>query len=124
MFNLEVQPISFRDPTINRRPNRRSANQRQVNAVDTSLPAPEFVDHIPLCLPVDLGIDDSQSNSVIAVSTHPTSAPSISKLPNKNDFLKKINLTINGVPTMGTIDTAAKTSCITQDTALAANKEI
>ncbi|KAL0235261.1 hypothetical protein GEMRC1_001843 [Eukaryota sp. GEM-RC1] len=120
------QPLhrrNSRDPTINRRPNTRSANQRQVNSVDTSLPAPEFVDHIPLCLPVDLGIDDSQSNSVNAVSTHPTSAPFISKLPNKNDFLK-INLTINGVRAMGTIDTTAKTSCITQDIALAANMEI
>ncbi|KAL0251077.1 hypothetical protein GEMRC1_000291 [Eukaryota sp. GEM-RC1] len=118
-----VHRTGSRDFTINRRPNTRSSNQRQVNAVDTSLPAPEFVDHIPLCLPVDLGIDDSQSNSVNAVSTHPTSAPSSPKLSNKNDFLK-INLTINGVPTMGTIDTAAKTSCITQDIASAANMEI
>ncbi|KAL0230935.1 hypothetical protein GEMRC1_010340 [Eukaryota sp. GEM-RC1] len=110
-----------RDPTINRRPNTRSSNQRQVNAVDTALPAPEFVDHIPLCLPVDLGIDDSQSNSVNAISTHLTSDPC--KLSHKNDFLK-INLTINGVPTMGTIDTAAKTSCITQDIASNANMEI
>ncbi|KAL0251906.1 hypothetical protein GEMRC1_001118 [Eukaryota sp. GEM-RC1] len=118
------QPVhrrNQREPTINRRPNTRSSNQRQVNAVDTTLPAPEFVDHIPLCLPVDLGIDDSQSNSVNAISTHLTSDPC--KLSHKNDFLK-INLTINGVPTMGTIDTAAKTSCITQDIASNANMEI
>ncbi|KAL0211069.1 hypothetical protein P9112_009367 [Eukaryota sp. TZLM1-RC] len=126
-------------PTINKRHATRSQNQ--VNAID--IPEPEIL-NIPLSV-----INDCQSNSndeLLLIQGVNTSLEKSSKDPiytprshtqtpktlshSQTSITPKLpsflyyNLLANGHPIKATIDTAAKTTCITMDLAKLANLEI